>query len=522
MKTSGLWRRGAMVAAVMLSALSSYWSFAEVQVKPEAGIAATVADPCNGVERIDVNVDNQAEIAKIPSAFSNVQNYSCLNDSAYCLCFNIFNKKPETNAMSSLRNLSINSDAGNKPVYIDGLNLKGFRSTVELIGSQPISLTNSNLDGCTECLRVEGSKHKLKEVTVTCGEKEDGVAAITLIGEGHKIENVTVTKTDPADKDRPLDNCGIGIQIGDVQNQGNNIAIQSGELAGNMVGLWLANGNGNTFKAVSIFNNDWDGDGIFKTEEGILFDEGVNQGLKPPEVLLVNEELKYALSYPTENPDIAYLKVRTAEMLGSVEIHTLGWGCTEVDRRPKNNKQGKTFVAVKLELVSIKGNAGNYERLFRFVWNDDNEHLKNEQVTLLLQDPQKRSSQYSGDFCLNEKDIGILSAVELDAPAAGGDLNDAGSHSVGDTIPVDSPDDDDSVSESGMGVAGPAGTGSAGAPAVISGGIGGAPGSIGGIQAAGCSLSAGFGSAKNFAASYGGILILLLFLVFCRKSRKGY
>lgn len=510
---------------------------------------AKPVDPCEG-ERIEIDSDNYE--VSIPDAFSHFRDHSCLSDTAYCLCFNVAVVDGVMIQVPNLPNLLLNSsDNGNRPIIIDGLRLNGFSGRMELRGSQPITFQNSTLSGCTDCLRVEGENHKLKDVTVTCGEKEEGIAGLTLIGEGHEIENVKVHKMKERDEDEDaekwewLDNCGVGIQIGEMGQPGNNIEIKKGELAGNGVGLWLANGSGNFVRKTSIFQNDFDGNGIFEAEEGILMEAGSNEGLLSPEIVFVEEESRLALSYPEGDAEgkEAYLKIRMGEMSGKAEIYLTGekvdaeaeeedevgdddasMACEKVVKTFADSKckQGKKFL-VKPKVASVKVLGGGYEQLLRFGMNKD---LHWKVAVLVFHDGNKGSSTYSKTFVLNPKDIrGILSAAELDAPAAGGDLADAGSHVMTDAIPTDSADEDDSVERSGMGVIGPADGGSgggpeAGGPAVISGGIGAAGGGAGGIKAGGCSLMSGVPKSLRAVATQCLVWLSLLASIGLCRSRK--
>lgn len=495
-------------------------------------VVSRVVDVCEGIDRIEVNRDEDEMDPRyrniIPTTFSNVQRYSCLNDTAYCLCFNV-GAEIQNDGVPYLPNLRLDSSRHGKPLYIDGLILNSYENTITLTGDQPITFQNSTLSGCTDCLRVEGENHHLKNVAVTCGEKEEGIAGITLIGEGHRLENVNVHNVRETEIEEVIvkewhNNCGVGIQIGEVDLPGNDIEIKNGELAGNGVGLWVANGIGNFFREVSIFQNDFDGNGIFETDEGILFDEGVNEDLRPPEVVLIDEENRGALRYAEEDTEgtEAYLKIRMESMSGKVDIYWTGETFDEDEDssvEPQNDngegvevagcadsvlksvadskcQQGKEFL-VRPKLASLKLHSGAYEQLLHFGMNKD---LYHKMAVLVFNDGKKGSSVYSKTFVLNDKDgKGILSAAELDAPAAGGDLADAGSHSVTDALPTDSADEEDSAEESGMGVVGPADDGagggiaggpSNGGPAILSGGIGAAGGGAGGIKAGGCSLIA--------------------------------
>ena len=177
-------------------------------------------------------------------------------------------------------------------------------------------------------------------------------------------------------------------------------------------------------------------------------------------------------------------------------------------------KQGKIFL-LKPESVLVQEEQDNREQTFRFNWKSDKDK-KDKWAVILYHDESKGTSQYSEPFKLNQKQIGVLSAAELDAPAAGGDFADAGSHIMTDSIPVDAHNEEDDIEGNNMGVVGPADTGSVGGgsgPAVVSGGIG-ASGGVGGMKAGGCSLFSGANRTET-NTTIPAIAIFSLFVSLC-------
>ncbi|MDO8527488.1 MAG: hypothetical protein Q7T03_07370 [Deltaproteobacteria bacterium] len=494
---------------------------------------------CEGVAPIVVSRDTLRN-NPIQEAILHYSQHSCLNNTAYCLCF----QYPDGELDMVLDGLNLDSSANGKPVHIDGLRLRAFVNTLSLTGAQPITLSNSNFSGCADCLLLNGNNFKVENVKVTCSEKESGGVGIKLAGEGHQILNTT------------LQNCGVGVQIGDETGLvGNNMKVGPDVAAdattkkvtasANGTGFKIVNGDFNYIKFDSAFDNQRVG------EQGYPADAGINGGLFVPVLIknmvqrngeTVEEYLKYDTTCdPTSEWSATatlQFKIPSPFRIPFSQRNKKNMEISLTDGTPQNPLfQGKTFFKDAICTTAPDGTGQLATCKFLMSFN-----YAEKEAVLLFHHPILGTSNYSIHFFLNGCGPGVFAAPDLE-PGAGvaqgggvampggavtlGGGSDGGGFSGGyipqpsSLPPPAAPEEknnDGGSSGNSIGASLPSG---GSATEVLSGGVS-ATGATGGLKVGGCMLN-DFKKMPESGDSRMGIVALVVLFIFtlrCHMTRK--
>ncbi|MBI5299953.1 MAG: right-handed parallel beta-helix repeat-containing protein [Deltaproteobacteria bacterium] len=382
---------------------------------------------CDGVDIIPITDRNRSAIQ---TALTNYKIYSCLNNTAYCLCFQ-FNLVSQT---TSSLNLSLDTTASDKPVYISGLQINGLAGPLVIKGSQPVMLIDthfactantpspqpssaggeggsigiqltgnghqilgSDISNCAIGVQVEGNATTIRDSHIACSAKS-GVG-IKLTGDRHAISD-TETK-----------DCNIGVQI-----DGSDNSLTRNTIHDNNTGVKIANGSGNFVERNIIYKNDANGDGEYKQTEGIFLADGVNGGVLPPAILNISGSiaqqddpiLTYSsdISYlPAEGepPVMASFQFQLPYPKGEIEV-----GLTETqydrqqneDTRNRYSYQPREFYAFTVNCLELENL--RTESLRHFSCDLPMTSVqKNQKAVILFHHPIFGSTSYSARVLLN-------------------------------------------------------------------------------------------------------------------------
>lgn len=464
--------------------------------------AAGEADPCEGFGGRIIIDDDFAPI-NISNAFDEYTNprYRSPAGDEIWLCFEI-TEDADTRFNTSL---FLNNTSG-LPVVISGLNIRGgtelgSQTLLAVSGADPVIIRNSSFTNCINCLSLRNDSMRVEDTVVACAEGAG--AGIRLLGEAHHVIRGNVH------------DCATGIQIGHTKTAGNNNLIAESEIHHNNKGILVSKGQGNTLRNNSVYENDADGDAFPSNVEGIELAEGTNGGLGVPTVF---DRDGNALERGMV-PDVLYYDEHencgTEEWSADAEIRLqvpYAEGEVEISFNPAGTsfEQGREFFRAAVCTYDGLAGRGPYLAACRFEMNSDYE---DDDAVALFHHPLYGSSTYSYVFNLNPCPPGVLSASDMEAPAAsGGSGSGAGPIDSAATIPGD----DDSDDEGSSMAANPIGGASSGGGAVQAGGLGGSGAPGGG----------GCGGSINPNVTYGAkypvivFLLPLLILLTLRRAMK--
>lgn len=431
----------------------------------------------------------------IQAVFNEYQEYQCLDNTAYCICFSFSNDA----IVEATNQLHLNSTPSPKPIFISGLDLRGIAHPFRIEGSQPVKLLNSTFTGCSDCLSVDGFGHTIGEnVSIECGNK-NGIGLL-LTGEDHLI------------KDTEVQNCGTGMQIGNAQGFGSGMTVRESKSHENGIGLALLRGHENYFNEDAVYKN---GEPVllrdsltYLLSNDIRLAEGANGGVQNPTPLFNDEKF---LSYPEGAEELGEENVTAIFRITSPYRR----GTIEIVLTDAANESKEFYTAARLAGIEEIQN-GLYHLRYEIPMNIN---VENKLAVLLFHHNSFGSTIYINKetadagqqlLKLNGKE-GVLSAAGMDTPAAdggiggdigggaaGGDIG-AGGGAITDPGVVPPGSDDEEESGGGSQIGSLTLTGDGTPASVITGGIGstGAPGGVGSAKG-GCSFTPGPFSANPF------------------------